>query len=232
MNVLIISGSRNPEGQTAQACHAFLDGVKSANGLGELVFLPQMKIERCRQCDERGWGTCRSEGQCVIEDDFASVTEKIRANDIAVFATPVYFGDLSESVKAYLDRLRRITRHDDGKKGVEGKPALGICVAGGGGGGAPSCAVSLERTLATCGFDVIDMIPARRQNLEMKLGVLRATGEWVVGGVLDEDTVNGDVSFDTRPVGSRRGRGSEALHGEGLPGNRRQPGQAPRGAAI
>jgi len=180
MNVVTVSGSRNPNGRTAQGCQAFLNGVKAAGGGGELLFLPQMKIERCRQCDERGWGACRSKGECVIEDDFATVTEKIRTADAAVFATPVYFSDLCESLKAYLDRLRRITRHDDGKKGIEEKPALGICVAGGGGGGAPSCTVSLERTLATCGFDVIDMIPARRQNLEMKLEVLQTTGRWVV----------------------------------------------------
>jgi len=181
MNVLIVSGSRNPEGQTAQACHAFLDGVKSADVLGELVFLPQMKIERCRQCDERGWGDCRSKGACVIEDDFADVTDRIRTTDAVVFATPVYFSDLSESLKAYLDRLRRITRGDDGKKGIEEKPAIGICVAGGGGGGAPFCTVSLERTLATCGFDVIDMIPVRRQNLIMKRDVLKMTGRWLAG---------------------------------------------------
>ena len=179
MNVVIVSGSRNPEGQTAQACRAFLEGVRSGGGVGEILFLPQMKIERCRQCDERGWGDCRSKGTCVIEDDFASVTEKIRAVDVAIFATPVYFGDLSESLKAYLDRLRRIARHDNGKKGIEEKPAVGICVAGGGGGGAPSCTVILEKILTTCGFDVIDMIPARRQNLDVKLEVLRATGEWV-----------------------------------------------------
>jgi hypothetical protein len=56
---------------------------------------------------------------------------------------------------------------------------MGICVAGGGGGGAPACAVSLERVLSTCGFDVLDMIPVRRQNLDMKLDVLKIAGQWL-----------------------------------------------------
>lgn len=73
--------------------------------------------------------------------------------------------------------MRRITRHPAGKAKVEGKTALGICVAGGGGGGAPQCAVSLKGVLGTCGFDVVDMIPARRQNLKMKLDVLKMTGK-------------------------------------------------------
>jgi len=120
---------------------------------------------------------CRREGKCVIKDDFASLVEKLKGADASVFATPVYFGDLSESLRAFLDRLRRTIRHAEG---IKDKPAIGICVAGGGGGGAPSCCLSLATHLTTDGFDVIDMIPVRRQNLEMKLEVLRSTGEWVV----------------------------------------------------
>ena len=115
----------------------------------------------------------------MIEDDFASIVERIRAADAVAFANPVYFGDLSESLRAFLDRLRRTCMHESGKQRIAGKPAVGICVAGGGGGGAPECTVSLGRVLGTCGFDVVDMIPARRQNLELKLEVLRVTGRWV-----------------------------------------------------
>jgi multimeric flavodoxin WrbA len=176
MEVLVILGSRNPDGQTARAAGALLEGVTSAGGQGERVFLPEGEFERCRQCDARGWGTCRSEGECVIEDDLAPLVARIEQADAVVFATPVYFSDLSESMRAFLDRLRRTTRHAAGKARVESKTALGICIAGGGGGGAPECTVSLKKVLRTCGFDVVDMIPARRQNLNMKLDVLRLTG--------------------------------------------------------
>ena len=37
----------------------------------------------------------------------------------------------------------------------------------------------LEYALMTCGFDVVDMVPARRQNLDMKLDVLRIVGRWL-----------------------------------------------------
>lgn len=178
MRAVIILGSRNPEGQTARAAGAFVEGIESAGGESESLFLPQMTIERCRQCDERGWGLCRKEGRCTIEDDFAGVVGKIREADAAAFATPVYFSDLSESLRAFLDRLRRITRHEAGKAGLTDKPAVGICVAGGGGGGAPACTVSLEKVLGTAGFDVVDIVPARRQNLELKLKILRETGAW------------------------------------------------------
>lgn len=179
MNILVISGSRNPSGQTASAGDAFLQGVKDAGGTGEQIFLPQIAIERCRQCDDAGWGICRTEGECVIADDFAAIVDKIVSADAVAFSTPVYFGDLSESLRAFLDRLRRTCVNENGKAKVAGKKAVGICVAGGGGGGAPFCTFSLEKVLSTCGFDVVDMVPARRQNLEMKREVLRAVGKWL-----------------------------------------------------
>ncbi len=179
MQTILISGSRNPDGQTVRAADALFQSMSDKGCQGERFFLPKMKIRRCRQCDERGWGICRTEGRCVIEDDLAPLVNKIKNADVVVFATPVYFGDLSESIRAFLDRLRRTCMHESGKNGINGTLAVGICVAGGGGGGGPSCAVSLEKVLRTCGFDVVDLIPVRRQNLEMKLDVLRVTGEWL-----------------------------------------------------
>jgi multimeric flavodoxin WrbA len=182
MKALIVLGSRSPAGQTARAADALADGLAAAGADVEKAFLPTMKIERCRQCDDAGWGICRTKGECVIDDDLAGLVSKLAASDAVVFATPVYFGDLSESLRAFLDRLRRTCVHDAGKAKSAGKLAVGVCVAGGGGGGAPACAVSLGKVLNTCGFDVADLIPVRRQNLKMKLDPLAATGRWLTAG--------------------------------------------------
>ena len=189
MRILIISGSRNPDGRTASLIHALREGITSAGGDSECLFLPHMEIERCRQCNEDGWGICLSEKRCLIEDDFASIVEKIDYSDAVVFATPVYYNDLSESMKAFLDRLRRV------RSGIltpptpsiphplnpeEGSLAIGLCYAGGSGNGSTFCCMNLERTLQFSGFDVVDMIPVRRQNLEAKRPVLQLIGEWLV----------------------------------------------------
>jgi multimeric flavodoxin WrbA len=181
--MLMISGSRNPEGSTARMADALLRGASAEGVDAERVFLPSEAIERCRQCDSAGWGKCRSDGYCVIDDDFAGIVEKMREADAIVFANPVYFGDLSETLRAFLDRLRRILRHEAARDGLEDKPAIGICVAGGGGGGAPNCCLSLERVLSTCGFDVLDLVPVRRQNMDLKAEVLEATGRWFAGQI-------------------------------------------------
>jgi multimeric flavodoxin WrbA len=179
MKALAILGSRNPEGQTARAAESLVQSMMSEGCQCERFFLPRMKVERCRQCEDNGWGICRTEGKCVIEDDFASLVGNMRNADAVIFATPVYFSDLSESMRAFLDRLRRTCVHESGRDGISGKRAIGICVAGGGGGGAPTCAASLEKVISRCGFDVIDMVPVRRQNLDMKPEVLEITGKWL-----------------------------------------------------
>ncbi|MFH1086893.1 MAG: NAD(P)H-dependent oxidoreductase [Chloroflexota bacterium] len=182
MQLLLISGSRNPAGQTARAAEAVLAGYAAAGGQATRLYLPELAIERCRQCDERGWGTCRSAGDCVIEDDLDQVVAAIRAADAVLFATPVYYGDLSESMRALTDRLRRCATHMADAAGIKGKIAVGVCVAGGGGGGAPTCCVSLERVLRIIGFDLVDIIPVRRQNLVAKLAQLKLVGAWLATG--------------------------------------------------
>jgi len=179
MQILILSGSRNPEGRTGQAINAIRRGVANAGGNTEGFFLPELNLEHCRQCESDGWGVCRQEGRCIIEDDFSSLVDKIKSSDVVVFATPVYFADLSESMRVFLDRFRRICTHSTAKP-TQDISAVGLCLAGGGGGGAPSACLNLERMLQMCGFDVVDMIPLRRQNLEAKLPILELIGEWLV----------------------------------------------------
>jgi NAD(P)H-dependent FMN reductase len=111
--------------------------------------------------------------------------EKIKAADVIVFANPVYFRDLSESMRGFLDRLRRI-RFTGGPPPMPGRPpissgtpAVGLCYAGGSGFGTISALANLEKILQECGFDIVDMVSVRRQNLEVKLPMLELTGQWL-----------------------------------------------------
>jgi multimeric flavodoxin WrbA len=185
MKILVLSGSRNREGKTAEAINALCKGVTKAGGASEVVFLTELKLERCRQCNADGWGICRSEHRCIIEDDFAALVKKVKAADALVFANPVYFGDVSESLLTFLARYRRIhfMLGGPGMPGFGARPdaipAIGYCYAGGSGNGTASCCANLEKILQTCGFDVVDMVLARRQNLEAKKPQLELEGAWL-----------------------------------------------------
>jgi len=180
MKILVLPGSRNPQGKTAEAIRSLLKGATAAGGESECLFLPELKLERCRQCESDGWGLCRKEGHCTIEDDFQSLVKKIKASDVVVFANPVYFGDLTESMRGFLDRLRRIGFLRRDPEVPRSIPAVGLCYAGSSGNGAPNCCASLDRILQICGFDVVDIVPLRRQNLEAKLPALEIMGKWLV----------------------------------------------------
>jgi multimeric flavodoxin WrbA len=174
--ILCIESSARTDGLTATLAGECLAGAREAGAEVELVRLKDLKIERCRMCDEQGWGECREQGRCVIADDFAGVVEKLRAADGLVFATPVYFADLSESMKALVDRLCRITRDEEAKKALADKPVVGIAAAGGSGNGTTHCMFQLERLLAACGALVLDLIPAAQRNRDYKPQVARLAG--------------------------------------------------------
>jgi multimeric flavodoxin WrbA len=179
MNAIVLCGARNRDGQTARAAHALAGGLAAGGAGVRVLHLPEADIQRCRQCDSDGWGLCRREGRCVIEDSFDEILVAIREADVVAAVTPVYFGEPSESLRALFDRIRRVCIHADGKAGVARKPAIVVAVAGGGGGGASGCATELDRTLGICGFDVVDALAVRRQNLDHKLQVLSLTGRWL-----------------------------------------------------
>jgi multimeric flavodoxin WrbA len=179
MRLLVISGSRNPEGRTAQCGNAIRRGFDKAGGTSEIVFLPTLELDRCRQCDMDGWGQCRDKCTCIIEDDFAAQVGKLKAADIAVFVSPVYVTDVSESMRVFLDRLRRISRFQNPMP-MQDKPAVVLACAGVSGLGASTTSTILETMVfKRCGFDVVDVINVRRQNIDLKIPILETTGSWL-----------------------------------------------------
>ena len=131
MKIVLLSGSRNRNGQTARAVDAFSRGIADGGGKAEILFLVEFKLERCRQCNNDGWGIYNNEARCIIEDDFASLEKKVEGADALIFASPVYFGDLSESMRGFLERYRRthfnaIFRRQRIPRGAPGRPLFSL----------------------------------------------------------------------------------------------------------
>jgi multimeric flavodoxin WrbA len=123
------------DGLTSTLVTAVLEGAAGEGAVSELVHLNRIDVRVCEahNLDGRGWGTCRDEGTCLLTDAFQQVRTQVNAADALVFGTPVYFGDISESAKRFLDRWRRCERTRV-KSPLIGKPAIGIAAAGGSGG--------------------------------------------------------------------------------------------------
>ena len=136
--------------------------------------MKKLKLQACRQCGN-GWGQCRKKQTCVIDDDFQALRKELHKADAIVFANPVYFGEMSEVAKSFLDRLRRCEAFKEGP--LSGKFFLGIAAAGGSGGGIVSCQVALERYCQHLRMKLFDMIPVTQLTREYKLVCARLAGE-------------------------------------------------------
>lgn len=174
MSILVIWASPNKDGLTAAAKDQVLGGIAKAGAEAEVVHLNECNIERCRICNG-GWGICRSEGRCVIPDDFAKLYAKANLAGGIVWITPVYWHDLAECLKAFLDRLRRceaIHNHF-----LRDKKNLLIACAGGTGRGAIKCLFNLEATLEHMSMVALDRLPVIQFSREYLLPALAGAGE-------------------------------------------------------
>lgn len=176
MEILVISASPNTDGLTAACAAAALDGFSTAGASAEEVRLTDLNLGACEQCDN-GWGTCRTEHQCQVEDDFQALHARVVAADALALVTPVYWGEMSESAKAFTDRLRRCEASRGDESGLAGKAVLSVAAAGGSGNGMISCLASMERWMQHIRARTWDLIPVNRWSREYKLEAIRRGAE-------------------------------------------------------
>ena len=178
MKVLIWNASPNKDGLTAACAEAFAKGAGEAGAEVVVVHLCDHEVRACKQCGN-GWGVCRSESRCVIEDEFEALRQQVFAADAWVVANPVYFGDLAERVKSFMDRLRRCNVGSK-ESALRGKDFVGIAAAGGSGGGTTWCLEVMNRIASHTGLRVADLITVTRRSRIYKVPCIEAAGRALV----------------------------------------------------
>jgi len=180
MKLLIISGTPKKDGLSVSLAAAACEAAKNQGAEAEIIQLTGLSA--CRMCGD-GWGTCNREHRCEFgdADGFTGFQEKIRWADGFVLVTPVYWGEVSEGMKVFLDKLRRCEAtkqwgKDSGSSYFVGKSSILVASAGGGGGGISSTFVQMERAISHMGgntypYDVygfFDYIAVNRWNQDYK----------------------------------------------------------------
>lgn len=102
-NVLVLSTSPRRGGNSEALADAFLSGAVEAGHAGEKICLYDKDIRFCRGCL-----ACQRTKQCVIRDDVEKILEKMLCADVIVFATPIYFYEMSGQMKTLLDRTNPV----------------------------------------------------------------------------------------------------------------------------
>jgi multimeric flavodoxin WrbA len=114
--VLILAASPRNNGNSTILASKAAEGVKAAGGEADLVPIGKLKIAPCNACD-----ACRTkpvEG-CVIKDDMQPLYNKIKDAQGIIFATPVYWFNVSAQMKLFIDRTYAV--HDEGRYALTGK---------------------------------------------------------------------------------------------------------------
>ena len=173
MDVLIIHSSPNDDGLTAACAAAALAGAREAGAAAEEIRLNDLNVGMCQACN-RGWGTCQSEHECQVADDFQALHDRMRRADALILITPVYWGEMSESAKALADRLRRCEATRGAESCLADKPVIAVAAAGGSGNGTITCLLSMERWIQHVRARVWDLLPVNRWSREYKLVAIHA----------------------------------------------------------
>lgn len=106
-NVLVISTSLRKGGNSDVLADEFLKGATDAGHQVEKISLINKQISFCRGCL-----ACQKTQKCVIKDDANAIVEKMKNADVLVFATPVYYYEMSGQMKTLLDRANPLFPSD------------------------------------------------------------------------------------------------------------------------
>lgn len=150
MRILGFNGSPRSYGNTAKMLELALEGARLNGATVERVDLYAYNILPCAGCLSDEELACKI--PCKIRDDMDKIYRKIDEADGIIFATPVYWFNLSGVMKNLIDRMTVYENmiHHVGRSLVEGKVA-GVIAAGNEEGGAMVVA-NLMITLNSMGF--------------------------------------------------------------------------------
>jgi multimeric flavodoxin WrbA len=114
--VLILAASPRKNGNSTILALKVAEGVKAEGGEADVVSLGNLKIAPCNACD-----VCRTKPEtgCVIKDDMQPLYKKIEDAQGVIFATPVYWFNVSAQMKLFIDRTYAI--HGKGYYAFTGK---------------------------------------------------------------------------------------------------------------
>ena len=99
MKVFAISSSPRRGGNSEVLCDEFLKGAAEIAHETRKIRLAEKKIAPCLACS-----ACAESHVCVRKDDMAEVLDALKAADVIVLASPVYFYSICAQMKAMIDR--------------------------------------------------------------------------------------------------------------------------------
>ncbi|MCD8154540.1 MAG: flavodoxin family protein [Clostridiales bacterium] len=102
MKILVLNGSPRPAGNTRKLIGAFTEGAESQGHEVTVVDVCKKNIHGCLGCEH-----CHMKEKevCVQKDDMHEIYALLKETNMIVFASPVYYHDLSAQLRCVIDRF-------------------------------------------------------------------------------------------------------------------------------
>jgi multimeric flavodoxin WrbA len=98
--IVCILGSPRPKGNSSTLAKRFCDRTRKLGAKVELFQLSELTYRGCQGCM-----ACKTKSdKCTLTDDLEKVLESVRGADVLVMASPIYYGEVSSQLKAFIDR--------------------------------------------------------------------------------------------------------------------------------
>jgi len=98
--VIVISTSLRLDSNSDMLADRFVEGAKVAGNEVEKISLVGKNIQFCKGCM-----ACQKLGKCIINDDVNDIMAKVLEADVVVWATPIYYYEMSGQMKTLIDRM-------------------------------------------------------------------------------------------------------------------------------
>ena len=118
----INSSPKGDKSQTRRLVMGVLDGARQAGADVTFVDICSLDIHYCTAC-----GTCYAKGECIHDDDFPALLEKMLDADGIVIGSPNYINGVTAQLKTMLDRMADNVHCQS----FAGKYGCSVCTAGG-----------------------------------------------------------------------------------------------------
>ncbi len=105
--VLVITTSLRAKSNSDRLAEELIRGAKAAGHEVEQISLKDKRLGFCKGCL-----ACQTTQRCVIRDDAVEIAERVKNADTVVFATPIYYYEMSGQMKTLLDRLNPLFPSD------------------------------------------------------------------------------------------------------------------------
>jgi len=105
--IIVISTSLRPGSNSDMLADKFAEGATAAGNDVEKISLAGKNIQFCKGCL-----SCQKLGRCVIKDDVNGIMAKVLKADVVVWATPIYYYEMSGQMKTLIDRMNAMYEQD------------------------------------------------------------------------------------------------------------------------